>query len=73
MDLVPIYENYLPGKSAQSTDLILNLYLEGSIKSIPIMKEALVNKDVSVEIVDSPIPKPGPGQLLIKVVVAGTY
>ncbi|RFN45638.1 nADPh2:quinone reductase [Fusarium flagelliforme] len=36
------------------------------------MKEALVKKDVSVEIVDSPIPKPGPGQLLIKVVVAGT-
>ncbi|RGP67617.1 nadph2:quinone reductase [Fusarium sporotrichioides] len=36
------------------------------------MKEALVKKDSSVEIVDSPIPKPGPGQLLIKVVVAGT-
>ncbi|KAJ4111428.1 hypothetical protein NW768_011780 [Fusarium equiseti] len=36
------------------------------------MKEAFVNKDTSVEIVDSPIPKPGPGQLLIKVVVAGT-
>jgi hypothetical protein len=50
----------------------LILYSEGSVKSIPIMKEALVNKDVSVEIVDSPTPKPGPGQLLIKVVVAGT-
>jgi NADPH2:quinone reductase len=35
------------------------------------MKEALVKKDISVEIVDSPIPKPGQGQLLIKVVVAG--
>lgn len=72
MVLVPIYENCLPGKSAQSTHLILNLYSEGSVKRIAIMKEALVNKDISVEIVDSPIPKPGPGQLLIKVVVAGT-
>ncbi|UZP38486.1 hypothetical protein NXS19_006302 [Fusarium pseudograminearum] len=36
------------------------------------MKEAIVQKDASVEIIDSPIPKPGPGQVLIKVVVAGT-
>jgi NADPH2:quinone reductase len=35
------------------------------------MKEAIVKKDFSVEIVDSPIPKPGPGEVLVKVVVAG--
>ncbi|KAK2674244.1 Polyketide synthase, enoylreductase domain [Fusarium oxysporum f. sp. vasinfectum] len=36
------------------------------------MKEAIVKKDTSVEIIDSPIPKPGPGDVLIKVVIAGT-
>ena len=35
------------------------------------MKEALVTAGPKVQIVDSPIPKPGPGQVLIKVVVAG--
>lgn len=38
-----------------------------------IMKEAIVKKDTSVDIVDSPIPKPGPGHVLIKVIVAGRY
>lgn len=37
------------------------------------MKEAIVRKDTSVEIVDSPIPKPGPGHVLIKVIVAGKW
>ena len=37
------------------------------------MKEAIVRKDTSVDIVDSPIPKPGPGHVLIKVVIAGKY
>ncbi|CVL11613.1 related to quinone reductase [Fusarium proliferatum] len=36
------------------------------------MKEAIVKKDTSVEIIDSPIPKPGPGDVLIKVIIAGT-
>lgn len=36
------------------------------------MKEAIVDKDISVSIIDSPIPKPGPGEVLIKVVVSGT-
>ncbi|KAM0304850.1 hypothetical protein ACHAPM_002967 [Fusarium culmorum] len=36
------------------------------------MKEGIVKKDASVEVIDSPIPKPGPGQVLIKVIVAGT-
>lgn len=35
------------------------------------MKEAIVQKDTSVNIIDSPIPKPGPEQVLIKVVVSG--
>lgn len=37
------------------------------------MKEGIVRKDTSVDIVDSPIPKPGPGHVLIKVIVAGKY
>ncbi|KAM0233816.1 hypothetical protein ACHAP5_010248 [Fusarium lateritium] len=36
------------------------------------MKEAIVKKDISVEIVDSSIPKPGPGEVLIKAIIAGT-
>lgn len=36
------------------------------------MKEAIVRKDLSVDIVDSRIPEPAPGHLLIKVVVAGS-
>ncbi|KAE8320743.1 chaperonin 10-like protein [Aspergillus sergii] len=36
------------------------------------MKEAIVKKDTSVDIVDSPIPNPGPGHVLIKVIVAGS-
>ncbi|RHZ52740.1 hypothetical protein CDV55_100235 [Aspergillus turcosus] len=36
------------------------------------MKEALVSKGPSVQIVDSPVPTPGPDQVLIKVVVSGT-
>ena len=37
------------------------------------MKEAIVRKDTSVDIVESPIPKPGHGHVLIKVVIAGKY
>ena len=36
------------------------------------MKEALVGKETKVQIVDSPIPAPGPDEVLIKVVVSGT-
>ena len=36
------------------------------------MKEAIVDKEASVSIVDSPIPQPGTGEILIKVVVSGT-
>lgn len=36
------------------------------------MKEAIVHVGPKVEIVDSPIPKPGPGQVVIKVVVSGS-
>lgn len=35
------------------------------------MKEAIVKKDLTVEIIDSEIPKPGHDQVLIKVVVSG--
>lgn len=36
------------------------------------MKEALVSAGPTVNIVDSPIPKPGPDQVLIKVIYSGT-
>jgi NADPH2:quinone reductase len=35
------------------------------------MKEAIVRKDTSVNIIHSPVPRPGLGHVLIKVVVAG--
>jgi len=35
------------------------------------MKEALVQKDLSVKIHDVSIPKPGPGEVLIKIAYAG--
>ncbi|KAK5134008.1 hypothetical protein LTR08_007013 [Meristemomyces frigidus] len=36
------------------------------------MKEALVSKGPKVQIVDSPIPKPGPNQVVTKVIVSGS-
>jgi NADPH:quinone reductase len=36
------------------------------------MKEAKVNADIKVDIIDSPIPSPGPGDVLIKVEVSGS-
>jgi NADPH:quinone reductase len=36
------------------------------------MKEAIVDPSVSVKIIDSPVPVPGPGEVLIKVVISGT-
>ncbi|KAH8682752.1 chaperonin 10-like protein [Xylariales sp. PMI_506] len=36
------------------------------------MKEALVSKGTTVKVVNSPIPEPGPDDVLIKVVVAGS-
>lgn len=36
------------------------------------MKEAIVKKDLTVEIVDSPIPQPGPDQVVIKVIASGS-
>jgi NADPH:quinone reductase-like Zn-dependent oxidoreductase len=36
------------------------------------MKEAIVKQDLSVDIIDSPIPEPGEGQVVIKVVVSGS-
>lgn len=36
------------------------------------MKEAIIYKGTNVKIVDSPIPKPGKGQVVIKVVYSGS-
>jgi NADPH:quinone reductase-like Zn-dependent oxidoreductase len=39
---------------------------------MPNMKEAIVHKGATVEIVNSPVPTPNADQVLIKVVVSGT-
>jgi NADPH2:quinone reductase len=36
------------------------------------MKEAIVHKGPVVEIVDSPVPEPGPDDVVTKVVVSGS-
>lgn len=36
------------------------------------MKEAFIDKNLAVEIRNSPRPNPGPGEVLIRVVVSGT-
>lgn len=36
------------------------------------MKEAIVSPEVKVTIQDSPIPTPGPEEVLVKVIIAGT-
>ena len=36
------------------------------------MREALVSRDLTVNVVDSPIPSPGPDQVVIKVAVSGS-
>jgi NADPH:quinone reductase len=36
------------------------------------MKEAVVAKGPKVDIIDSPIPKPGPGQVVTKVIFSGS-
>ncbi|KAM5377859.1 hypothetical protein ACJZ2D_004763 [Fusarium nematophilum] len=36
------------------------------------MKEAIVAPDITVKVIDSPVPEPGPGEVLIRVVVSGT-
>jgi NADPH2:quinone reductase len=36
------------------------------------MKEAIVHKGTVVEIIDSPIPEPGPDDVVTKVIVSGS-
>ncbi|KAF4810179.1 Trans-enoyl reductase fsr4 [Colletotrichum siamense] len=36
------------------------------------MKEAIVDRNIQVQLIESPVPTPGPGQVRIKVVVAGS-
>lgn len=36
------------------------------------MKEAVVHKGPKVQVIDSPIPKPGPGQVVTKVIYSGS-
>jgi hypothetical protein len=48
------------GQFTLTTDILVN------------MKEAIVHKGPVVEIVDSPIPEPGPDDVVTKVVVSGS-
>ena len=36
------------------------------------MKEAIVHPGPFVKVIDSPVPSPGPGQVLIKVIISGS-
>jgi len=36
------------------------------------MKEAIIHPGPRVEIIDSPVPKPGPDQVVTKVIVSGS-
>ena len=36
------------------------------------MKEALIHRGPKVEIIDSPVPEPGPDQVVTKVIVSGS-
>jgi hypothetical protein len=63
---------FIPPKTSTEPAQILKrayfLYNENHIK----MKEAIVKKGTQVEIVDSPIPRPGKDQVVIKVIVSGS-
>lgn len=46
--------------------------LSAQVRSASSMKEAVVAKGPQVHIVDSPIPKPGPNQIVTKVIYSGS-
>ncbi|KND95302.1 Protein TOXD [Tolypocladium ophioglossoides CBS 100239] len=48
------------------------LALPGRLRAASTMKEAIVSRGPKVRIVDSPMPTPGPGQVVTKVVVSGS-
>lgn len=46
--------------------------ISGHVRTASTMKEAVVAKGPKVQIIDSPIPKPGPNQIVTKVVYSGS-
>ncbi|UPL02592.1 hypothetical protein LCI18_013526 [Fusarium solani-melongenae] len=44
----------------------------GQVRAASTMKEAIVSRGPKVEIIDSPIPKAGPGQVVTKIVFSGS-
>lgn len=46
--------------------------LSRQVRNIGMMKEAIVSSGPEVEIVDSPIPKAGPGQVVTKIAFAAS-
>lgn len=48
------------------------LAVSRQIRAASTMKEAIVSRGPKVRIVDSPVPKPGPGQVVTKVIFSGS-
>jgi hypothetical protein len=46
--------------------------LSSHVRAASTMKEAIVSRDPKVKIIDSPIPKAGPGQVVTKIAIAGS-
>ncbi|KAF5010159.1 hypothetical protein FDECE_3652 [Fusarium decemcellulare] len=46
--------------------------LSGQVRAASTMKEAIVSRGPKVQIIDSPIPKAGPGQVVTKVIFSGS-
>lgn len=56
--------------TASATRRLTNL--SSQLRNTSTMKEAIVGKGPKVSIIDSPIPKPGRGQVVTKVVFSGS-
>jgi hypothetical protein len=46
--------------------------LSSHVRAASTMKEAIVSRGPKVKIIDSPIPKAGPGQVVTKIAIAGS-
>lgn len=61
--------------SSRNTSLNRLTSIAGQFRTVSTqatMKEAIVGKGPKVEIIDSPIPKPGPDQVVTKIIFSGS-
>lgn len=72
IDQAPKHQDMLSRLQVLTTPRSRLLDISTHVRMMGTMKEALVSRGPNVRVVDSPIPKPGPGQVLIKVVAAGS-